>query len=271
MKKFILAVDSDGCVMDVMNIKHEEFFGPLAADEFNVNNTHEFLKEWNKVNLFSETRGINRFKALQNVLEKFNKNNEIGDLRNLKLWIDNASSLSHKTLSEEIRKTDDEILKKALNWSNRVNKGIEKDLTDNDEPFPGVKNVLEEVSKKADIAIVSSANDEALYSEWGRHGLMQYVKYLYGQEKGNKKSALKDLLDKGYERENILMIGDAPGDEEAAKSHSISFFPVLFDKEKQSWEKLEKQGLNKFLNHEYSGEYNKKMSEEFHNHLQNYI
>ena len=33
-KQFLVCVDSDGCAMDTMNVKHERFFGPLAADEY---------------------------------------------------------------------------------------------------------------------------------------------------------------------------------------------------------------------------------------------
>ena len=32
-KPFLLCVDSDGCAMDTMNIKHFRCFGPCFADE----------------------------------------------------------------------------------------------------------------------------------------------------------------------------------------------------------------------------------------------
>ena len=32
--KFIVCIDSDGCAMDTMDIKHIQFFGPLAAEIF---------------------------------------------------------------------------------------------------------------------------------------------------------------------------------------------------------------------------------------------
>lgn len=62
--KYIVCIDSDGCVMDTMNYKHELCFGPIAAKIWNVENEKRFLQIWNIVNLFSLTRGINRFKGL---------------------------------------------------------------------------------------------------------------------------------------------------------------------------------------------------------------
>lgn len=33
---FIVCIDSDGCAMDTMNIKHEECFGPSAVKVFDI-------------------------------------------------------------------------------------------------------------------------------------------------------------------------------------------------------------------------------------------
>ena len=67
--KFVFCIDSDGCVMDTMTYKHQLFFGPLAADVFEVKNREAFLQEWGRVNLFSRTRGVNRFVGLVMGLE----------------------------------------------------------------------------------------------------------------------------------------------------------------------------------------------------------
>ena len=63
--KFIVCIDSDGCAMDTMDIKHIQFFGPLAAGIFAIKDKTKFLEEWNRINLFSKTREINRLKGLQ--------------------------------------------------------------------------------------------------------------------------------------------------------------------------------------------------------------
>ncbi len=47
--------------------------------------------------------------------------------------------------------------------------------------------------------------------------------------------------------DKILMIGDANGDLKAAKSNGVLFFPVNPGKEEASWERLYREGLDKFF------------------------
>ena len=61
MGYIIYGVDSDGCAMDTMTYKHELFFGPLAAKEYGVEDKETFQKNWENINLYSRTRGVNRF------------------------------------------------------------------------------------------------------------------------------------------------------------------------------------------------------------------
>jgi hypothetical protein len=73
-KAFAVCVDSDGCAMDTMNIKHFRCFGPCMVDEWALDAWREpILERWNVINLFSGTRGINRFKGLAMILEEINR------------------------------------------------------------------------------------------------------------------------------------------------------------------------------------------------------
>ncbi len=262
---FVVCIDSDGCAMDTMDIKHIRFFGPLAAKYFEIKNQEVYLKEWNRVNLFSETRGINRFKGLLLSLEFAKEHGEaIEDFTVFANWCNHTTSLSNQSLEEEIAKHNDPVLVKALEWSKAVNHGIETEVVGEDKPFEGVKSALEEISKVAQIAIVSSANSEAVNSEWKRHGLMRFVSEFFGQERGSKAAAIKEIKSLGFEKEKILMVGDAPGDLDAAKVNEVHFYPILFGKEKESWETLVAKILSEFI----SGHYNDKEYQAiYHNHL----
>ena len=71
---YLVCVDSDGCVMDTMNCKHFNCFGPCMVDEWELGEwKEEILDRWNVVNLFSMTRGINRFKGLAMALGEINE------------------------------------------------------------------------------------------------------------------------------------------------------------------------------------------------------
>ena len=262
---FVVCIDSDGCAMDTMDIKHIRFFGPLAAKYFGIKNQEVYLKEWNRVNLFSETRGINRFKGLLLSLEFAKEHSEaIEDFTVFANWCNHTTSLSNQSLEEEITKHNDPVLVKALEWSKAVNHGIETELVGEDKPFEGVKSALEEISKVAQIAIVSSANSEAVNSEWKRHELMPFVSEFFGQERGSKAAAIKEIKSLGFEKEKILMVGDAPGDLDAAKVNEVHFYPILFGKEKESWETLVTKILPEFIDGHYD---DKEYQEIYHKHL----
>ena len=262
---FVVCIDSDGCAMDTMDIKHIRFFGPLAAKYFEIKDQEVYLEEWNRVNLFSETRGINRFKGLLLSLEFAKEHGEaIEDFSVFANWCNHTTSLSNQSLEEEIAKHNDALLVKALDWSKAVNHGIETELVGEDKPFEGVKSALEEISKVAQIAIVSSANSEAVNSEWKRHGLMPFVSEFFGQERGSKAAAIKEIKSLGFEKEKILMVGDAPGDLDAAKVNEVHFYPILFGKEKESWETLVTKILPEFIGGHYD---DKEYQAIYHNHL----
>lgn len=179
-------------------------------------------------------------------------------------WCNHTTSLSNQSLEEEIAKHNDALLVKALDWSKAVNHGIETELVGEDKPFEGVKSALEEISKVAQIAIVSSANSEAVNSEWKRHGLMPFVSEFFGQERGSKAAAIKEIKSLGFEKEKILMVGDAPGDLDAAKVNEVHFYPILFGKEKESWETLVTKILPEFIDGHYD---DKEYQEIYHKHL----
>ena len=263
--KFIVCIDSDGCAMDTMDIKHIQFFGPLAAEIFAIKDKTKFLEEWNRINLFSKTRGINRFKGLLLGLKFAEQNGEsVEDYTVFQKWCDETLSLSNQSLEEAYATSLDPVLKKALEWSKAVNNGIESELKGKDRPFEGVKEALEVISQSAQIAIVSSANSEAVNSEWERHGLMQFVSEFFGQERGSKFAAIKEIKSLGFEKEKILMVGDAPGDLDAAKVNEVLFYPILFGKEKESWETLVAKILPEFI----GGHYNDiEYQAIYHNHL----
>ena len=92
-KPFLLCVDSDGCAMDTMNIKHFRCFGPCFADEWGLDAGRDAaLKRWNEINLFSMTRGINRFLGLAHILTELFPDDQ--DVAAFAQWANNSKELS---------------------------------------------------------------------------------------------------------------------------------------------------------------------------------
>ena len=264
VKDFLVCVDSDGCAMDTMEIKHRECFAPEMIKTWNLQENEEYiLNLWHDLNLYTQTRGINRFKGLAETFKIIReKGIEIEDLDSLLNWVETTNELSNRSLKNEIEKTDSKALKMALEWSLNVNESIER-LPKGDEPFENVKEGLEALSKKVDISVVSSANGEALNDEWSRNDLVKYLRALLGQEAGTKQHCIAELKKKGYDTDKILMVGDAPGDLQAAKNNDVRFYPILVNKEGFSWERLVEEAVPKLINGEFDEAYQNQLIEEF--------
>ncbi|SHH53096.1 Haloacid dehalogenase-like hydrolase [Butyrivibrio fibrisolvens DSM 3071] len=262
-KDFIVCIDSDGCAIDSMNIKHIRCFGPCMVREWGLENwQEEILKSWNQVNLFTMTRGINRFKGLATALLEVNeKYMPIDGVEALSKWADEAPELSNRAVEAKI--SEDPIFAKALNWSKAVNEGIESLPKEEINPFEGVKDALIEIHKYCDVAVVSSANPEAVKAEWERFGLMEYVDLLCTQDMGSKAYCIGQIVKKGYAPENVLMCGDAVGDMEAARSNSVWFYPICVGQEQDSWKDFRNESLEIFASGKFSSEYQNELIDKF--------
>ncbi|MGU8364850.1 HAD family hydrolase [Clostridium perfringens] len=264
-KDFLICIDSDGCAIDTMDIKHIKCFGPCMVTEWNLEEWKEpILERWNEVNLYALTRGINRFKGLAVALIEINeKYITIEGLDEFVRWTEETKELSNESLEVEIEKTNNICLKKALEWSKSVNKSI--DLLSDDEkcPFEGVKEAIILAKKVADIAIVSSANEKAVLDEWNKHGLLENVDIVLTQNIGSKSYCINKLIAKGYSRNNVLMVGDALGDLKAAEENEALYYPIMVRKEKESWIRFSKEALERFISNSYYGEYQEKVIAEF--------
>lgn len=252
---YLICVDSDGCAMDTMTIKHVKCFGPCLVDEWGLGAWRdEILKRWNDINLYTKKRGINRFQGLAQMLTEVNDQyTKIEDLEALVKWVETTPAFSEAKLKEEIAKNPSSIsLKKALSWSQEVNRNINALSDDEKIAFDGVLEALKNIKSCADLAIVSSANREAMEEEWIRCGLMEFVDVSMAQDVGSKEACIKKMISEGYEPERILMVGDASGDYKAAQGAGVMFYPILAGHEVESWKLFTKQILNEFVSGNYT-------------------
>ncbi|WP_338471874.1 HAD hydrolase-like protein [Niallia sp. XMNu-256] len=268
-KDFLICVDSDGCAMDTMDVKHIEAFGPEAVNTWELHQIKDrFLKVWNDINLYTKTRGINRFKGVVTTFEALEKEGiEMPDISSFKNWTETTSELSNPSLEKAIAETNDEQLKKALEWSHAVNRTIEEKLAGNDKPVEGAKEGLEAANNVANVAIVSSANGAAVLDEWTRHDLSVHVDVMLGQEAGTKAYCIGEMKKFGFDETHVLMVGDAPGDLAAAEINGVLFYPILVGKEKFSWDRFKNEAIGKFLDGSFAGEYQQMLTDEFNNNL----
>lgn len=265
-KDFLVCVDSDGCAMDTMDIKHFNCFGPCMVDEWELSQWRdEILARWNDINLYTITRGINRFKGLAMALGEINeKYRTIDGVDQLQKWADTAPELSNGALEVIIAEHPEEkVFAKALSWSKAVNIDITRLPNESKLPFPLAKEALEHAHRYADVAIVSSANLAAVLEEWKQHDLLDHVDVVMSQNDGSKAFCISKLLEFGYNNKNVVMCGDAPGDLSAAEKNGVYFYPILVKRERESWEEFISTSLDHLMNGSFGGEYQTKKREEF--------
>lgn len=261
---YLVCIDSDGCAMDTMNIKHLKCFGPEWIRQYGLEEVkQEGLEYWNKVNLYSGTRGINRFKGLAlGLLWAKEKGYETEGLENFVAWTKEAEELSNPSLLAVCQKVNNPCMEHALLWSIHVNRAI-TELPKEDKPFAHVKETMDAMCLQADLAAVSSANGEAVESEWSKHGLKEDCRTLLSQEAGSKAFCIGKLLESGYAPKKTLMVGDAMGDLDSARKNGVWFFPIVVNKEGESWLRLKEEAFPKLLSGTFEEDYQNRLLKEF--------
>lgn len=271
---FFIGIDSDGCAFDSMEIKHKECFCPNIIKFWDLQPIAKYAREAVEfVNLYSKWRGTNRWPALITTLDLLRERPEviarkcnIPDAGRVREFIASGKPLSNDGLKAYMAGNSDPELDKALSWSNAVNKFV-SDIVYNLPPFPFVRESLELIQKHADAAVVSQTPTEALVREWKEHDIDQYVLAIAGQELGTKKQHLKLATSGKYAATHVLMIGDALGDLEAARANNALFFPINPGHEDASWERFYKEGIHRFLEGKFAGDYEASLIAEFNTYL----
>lgn len=267
---YFVGIDSDGCVFDSMEIKHKECFIPNIIKHWNLQAVSKYAREAAEfVNLYSKWRGTNRFPALIMVFdllkerpEVIKRDVEIPEATSLRAFIESGVSLGNPALKKEIEESRDPILIQTLEWSEAVNSSV-TDIVKGVPPFPFVKESLDVLSHAADVIVVSATPGEALLREWEENDIATYAVVIAGQEMGSKKEHIQLASEGKYQKNHVLMIGDAPGDLKAAQANGALFFPINPGYEEESWERFFKEGCKKFLSGDFAGEYETKLINEF--------
>jgi phosphoglycolate phosphatase-like HAD superfamily hydrolase len=270
--EFFVGIDSDGCAFDTMELKHKECFIPNTINYYNLQAVSKYAREAAEfVNLYSKSRGVNRFPALVETLQWLQRRPEVGARKvqieipeSLQRWIREETKLGNPALKAKVQETKDPALEQCLAWSLAVNETI-AGMVRGVPPFPYVRESLQKLTGRSDIVVVSATPHEALVKEWQEHDIDGFVAAICGQEQGTKKETLTNAGQ--YPAEQVLMVGDAPGDFEAAEANGCLFFPINPGAEEASWQRFYEEGIDRFLQRRFAGEYQQQLLAEFETYL----
>jgi phosphoglycolate phosphatase-like HAD superfamily hydrolase len=265
---FLVGIDSDGCVFDSMELKHKECFIPAFINHYELQGVSKYAREAAEfVNLYSKSRGANRFPALIEQLDWLRRRPEV-QARGIPVkrpeglikWVQRETKLGNPALEKAIAETGDPDLKQALAWSVAVNIAI-ADMVRGVPPFPNVRQCLARFAGQADMLVCSQTPSAALEAEWQEHDIARFVLAICGQEIGSKQELLSAA--KQYPTHHALMIGDAPGDHKAAVANDCLFFPINPGAEEASWRRLLDDGIFRFFDGTFAGPYQQQLLDEF--------
>jgi phosphoglycolate phosphatase-like HAD superfamily hydrolase len=251
-----------------MELKHKECFIPAFINHYELQGVSKFAREAAEfVNLYSKSRGANRFPALIEQLDWLRRRPEV-KARGIAVkrpdglikWVQRETKLGNPALEKAVAETGDSDLKQALAWSVAVNKAI-AEMVRGVPPFPFVRQCLERFARDADMLVCSQTPSAALEAEWKEHDMARFVRAICGQEVGSKKELL--AVAKQYPADHALMIGDAPGDHKAAVANNCLFFPINPGTEEASWRRLLDEGIDRFFDGTFAGTYQQQLLDEF--------
>ena len=270
---FFIGIDSDGCAFDTMEVKHKECFIPNIIKYWGLQPVSKYAREAGEfVNLYSKWRGVNRWPALTMVFDLLRERPEVQArgiepplAPRLREFIeDDNYPKSNPGLEAYMAEHPDPEFDRAMAWTNGVNADIEE-MVHGVPPFPGVRESLAALDDRADMIVVSATPVEALTREWNEHEIARYVEIIAGQEMGKKNLHLELAAGGKYPADRILMIGDAPGDMNAARANGALFYPINPGHEEASWQRFRTEAVERFFAGTYAGEYEDAVVAEFQN------
>lgn len=250
----LVAIDTDGAVVDNMNGKQMLIFHPLAMTYWNLWAIESYFREIAEfVNLYSKDRGCNRFIAMQKTFEYMPDRQSVKealsaaglpfpDVKSLNDYLEafkEGKKYGNSTLaSYRAEHMGDVELGRLLEWSLAVNDTFQR-VSQPINPFEAVPSSLELMAEHADLVVVSQTPYRDLAEYWTAHKIDGNISIICGQEMGSKKDHIRKIMEiAGYSPEQVFMIGDADGDKKAVKGNGGFFFPINPGEENLSWKGL---------------------------------
>ena len=269
-REFLVGIDSDGCVFDTMELKHKECFIPAFINHYGLQGVSKYAREAAEfVNLYSKSRGVNRFPGLVEQLDWLRRRPEVKargvDVPNpegLRRWIA-ARTEARQSRARSGGRGDGRprsaagarvVARRSTQRSPRWSAACRR--------FPTCASAWSGSPSTADLLVVSATPSEALDAEWAgaRPGAARARDLRPGarHEEGNAGRRRRSTR-----AGNALMIGDAPGDYKAAAANKCLFFPINPGHEEASWQRLFEEGSTASSTGTFAGEYQTTLLDEF--------
>lgn len=267
-KPLLVGIDSDGCVFDTVELKQKLFFHDAIIRTWGLEALDALVRETASfVFLRSRTRGCNRFFGLYETFRLLRARPEsqgvkLPAMSGLGDCIARGIPLDTAHLRREAERLNDPELEKACDWSDAISEAIATRM-DMPRPFDGAREAIATLHRDADLVVVTQTPRNLVEREWKANGLERMAALIAGPEAGSKTEQLRVAAAEHYTPENVLMVGDAPGDLEAARAAGAAFFPIEPGSESASWTRLRNEAWPRFIQGAFTDEYARPLTEAF--------
>ena len=260
--RYIVGIDADGTIFDTMNIKHKEVFWQCMMKRWDVPDPDgKILAAAEKINLYSKSRGVNRFPGLLSVMEICPTLAGL-DKSPLSDFINSGYPMSNAGLEKYISDGhNDDLLADVLAWSRDIDR-VFAEKTEGLMPFRGADKAIRKMAEKVDVVIVSSASGAILERDLESAALTGCITKIMGQECGKKHEQL-EAVKASLASDRVLMIGDAISDCDAARRVGAYFYPIIPGSEERSWQEFLDKYLESFISDEYHSSHEDALYQEF--------
>ena len=243
--EFLVGIDSDGCVFDSMELKHKECFIPAFINHYELQGVSKYAREAAEfVNLYSKSRGANRFPALVEQLDWLRRRPEV-KARGVKVAepegldrLDGTRDEARQSGAGEGRGRNGRPRPEAGAAPGRmaVNKAI-AEMVRGVPPFPYVRECLERFAERGRHARLLA---DAQRGPRSRVGRARHRAVTCWRSAARRSAARRNRSPRprSIQPNHTLMIGDAPGDYKAAEANNCLFFPINPGAEEASWQRL---------------------------------
>lgn len=258
-KSKLIALDSDGCVYDTMEAKCCVYTVPEVLRHWKLDDVRQEVEDfYRSYSLTGVTRGANRFLTLHALFRHLLKSAppERYGLEHMGLFLQMAESgeqLSVPAFEQVYEQTGDTGIKQIIDWAMDVNANVKVGAPDI-QTFPLVRESMEKIKQHANLAVVSTASMLTLEREWQNFGFIRYPDAILGHEYGDKWDMITRLLAEGFAPEDCLMIGDSFWDYRGSRVCGVRFYPIIAEREAESWHTLYHTVLDAFFDNAYTRE-----------------
>ena len=230
---FLVGIDSDGCAFDTMELKHKECFIPNIINHYDLQGVSKYAREAAEfVNLYSKSRGINRFPALVETLDGCRSGpksrpaaSKIDDAA--RRWSSGSSAKRSWATRRWKRRSRSDGRSRSEAGAGLVEGGQRsrsRRWSAACRRFPFVRECLEKLQAKADMLVVSATPQRGPEARMGRARSGQVRRG--DLRPGNRhEEGIAGRRRRSIRPNHTLMIGDAPGDYKAAAGQQRAVLP----------------------------------------------